>query len=154
MHAMTTTNSKAKAAKVSEPDIPPGAIRLPHVTAGERAGWVRLVPEEEITGRDIRHVRKALNEARGGTGDLSNATFTNACQVRIAAWNIPYRTGPANAGLPIPRHDPMALDLLWADDYDALERLLTRWAMDIVNFDPNDRGDNGGPGSPHQPASE
>lgn len=154
MHAMTTTNSKAKAAKVSEPDIPPGAVRLPHVTAGERAGWVQLVAEDEITGRDIRHVRKALNEAREGTGSLSNATFTNACQVRISAWHIPYRSGPAGAGLPVPRHDPLALNELWADDYTAIERLLTRWAMDIVNFNPDDKGDDGEPGSPLQPASE
>lgn len=154
MLPMTTTNSKPKAAKVSEPDIPPGAIRLPHVTAGERAGWVQLVPEDEITGRDIRHVRKALNEARKGTGDLSNATFTNACQVRISAWSIPYRSGPAKEGLTIPRHDPLVLNELWADDYTAIEQLITRWAMNIVNFDPDERADDGEPGSPLQPASE
>lgn len=89
-------------------DMPPNATRLPS------GGWAILRPLDELTGRDIKTIRRALNGT--GTGDIMGAALAAGLAAVVADWQIPGRPQ-----LPLPLHNAKSLDALPARDLFALE---------------------------------
>lgn len=98
----------------------PGAVRLPS------GGWAILRDPAQLTGRDVRRVRAALNA--DGTGDILDGALTAGIGVRVTEWQI-----PARPQLPLPVNgNRTGLDLLPADDLLTLEDLVRPWVMRVL----------------------
>jgi hypothetical protein len=88
--------------------MPPGATRLPS------GGWAVLKPRNELTGLDVRRIRKTMNAE--GTGDMVSGAMAATLGAIIVDWQIPGRDR-----LKLPYHDPRALDAVPFDDLMTLE---------------------------------
>jgi hypothetical protein len=88
----------------------PGEIRLPS------GGWAQLKPVSELTGRDVRRIRTALNA--DGTGDTMSQAMALTLGAIVVEWQI-----PGQSMLQLPYANPAVLDRLSFDDLMALEEI-------------------------------
>lgn len=112
--------------------IPEGGISLP------LGGWAVLAPFEEMTGAQLRRIRKAMDVE--GAGTVGNALYASTIAALVTAWHIPYQEG-----LGVPAVQPAALDLLRAPDLLALERHVEPYVEEIMGKRKKD---------PSQPGSD
>lgn len=91
-----------------EIDMPAGAVRLPS------GGWALLKPRSELTGLDVRRIRKTMNA--DGTGDMISGAMAATLGALVVDWQIPGRDQ-----LALPFTTPTVLDRVPFDDLMALE---------------------------------
>lgn len=121
--------------ETTEIEMPPGAHRLPS------GGWVLLSDPDAATGRDVFALRRALDSE--GMGEMANVLLTSALEIRVIGWEI-----PGKPKLPLPRSNKTWLSQLGYRDVLALERLVKKWAKDVMQGDDEEAGEG-----PHEPAS-
>lgn len=104
-------------------------------------GSVSFHDPENLNGKDVRWLRKALDAAGGGSA--TNQLYERAMVLLIEAWDIPYRPG-----MRIPRHDKSnnkaeSVERLRARDLRAIERHLSPLLKKITRgADPDGDEDN------------
>lgn len=89
-------------------EMPAGATRLPS------GGWALLKPRSELTGLDVRRIRKTMNA--DGTGDMITGAMAATLAALVVDWQIPGRDQ-----LQLPYVSPAVLDRVPFDDLMALE---------------------------------
>lgn len=103
--------------------------------------------EHELSGKDVRTIRLALDQA--GNGSIANDIHSRALIAIIREWTLPYQPG---APIPSMYKTPQTmLDLLRWDDLRALERAVEEFIKTLTG---EDKPDDGAPGSPPRPASD
>lgn len=113
-------------------------------------GTVQFRDPEELTGKDMKALRKALDVV--GVGSATTEMFETAYKLLVDAWDIPGRPN-----LRTPRYDGKqgatghATDYLTARDLRALENHVKPVIKEITKG--SDEEDDGEVGGPHRPAS-
>lgn len=107
----------------TELPLPDGALRLPS------GGWALLKPSSLATGRDVRVIRRALNEE--GTGDIMSGAMAATLGALVVDWQIPGRPQ-----LPLPMAGRASLDMLPADDLLTLEEAVRPFMLRILGQEP------------------
>jgi hypothetical protein len=113
--------------------MPPGAMRLPS------GGWAQLRPFDDLTGRDIRVIRRALNAE--GTGDILGGALAAGIGAVVCDWQIPNRPQ-----LELPTREPSkVLDRLPARDLLALEAHVRPFVEQILGKEDKGKADEPDP---------
>lgn len=103
--------------------IPEGAVAL------SGGGWAVLRDLDDLTGKQVKEIRRGLDKEKDGTGAMVNELFTRALVAAIEAWHIPKLGGdvrtPEIAGAAV-------LDMLSARDLRTLERAVDPWLKDLT----------------------
>lgn len=101
-------------------------------------GWVSFNDPEDLTGNDVRRLRKALDAE--GQGSSTNNFYEQAMVLLIADWDI-----PGKPGLVIPRHDKsqkqQSSGKLSARDLRAIEKHLAPTLKSLAGGDEEDDDD-------------
>lgn len=106
----------------------PGEMRLPS------GGWAVLRPFDQLTGRDVRVIRAALNSE--GTGDILGGAFAKGIAAVVVEWQIPNRHQ-----LELPIKGAAVLDRLPADDLMALEDAVRGFVLRILGKEEKKAGE-------------
>lgn len=105
-------------------------------------GSVTLLGEDELTGRDLRVIRKAMD--LDGAGTITNELYARAMTALITAWELPYRE---SLDIPSRLKDPnIAYELLKLTDLRTIERKVDAFLQEIT-------GREKAAGDPQPPAS-
>jgi len=112
-------------------------LRLERLTLPS-GGWVSFNDPEDLTGRDVRKIRKALDA--DGQGTATNNFYETAMVMLIAAWEIPYAPG-----LKLPCYDKSnkqeSTGSLKARDLRAIERHLSPVLAQLAGGGDTDEDD-------------
>ena len=102
-------------------------------------GWVSFSDPEDLTGKDIRRLRKATDA--DGQGTATNNFYEAAMVMLIDEWSIPY-----NAGLRVPKYDRSnkqeSTGALKARDLRAIEKHLQPVLLVLTRGDDDEEGDD------------
>lgn len=120
--------------------------QLPRLDLPSGGGWVEFNDLDDLTGRDLHEMRKAVRAEDAG-GETANKLWTSIATKMVKTWDIPYLADPRT-----PEANPAWWKALKLRDLRAIETAVQP-VMTLIQQDVPG-ADDGSPGSPPRPESE